>query len=284
MRVTFLLICLISFVPRAAADTLATSIVPLQSWAQALLSEEHDVLVLIGPGQSPELFEPSARQLTRLADAKVLFTVGAPFEANLIPRLAGMFGGLEVLELGRDLERLDWVGSEEHGHSGDPDPHVWVAPANGAALIVEMSGALTARFPADAEGIRVRADELASRYRAVDDELSRLLRPLQGQDLLAYHPALGYFAHAYGFRQVAVETGGTGPGAKHLTRLSTQMHEQSLRVLVVEPQFAPQRARSVAASMGLAVLEFDPLGADLATGLREFGHALLLAGQIKEQP
>ena len=35
------------------------------------------------------------------------------------------------------------------------------------------------------------------------------------------------------------------------------MEGQSLRVLVVEPQFAPQRARALAGSLGLEVVIFD---------------------------
>ena len=277
MRLIACLISVLLFAAPARADV-ATSILPLQAWAEELLGEE--VLVLVGPGQSPALFEPTGRQITQLAGAEQFFAIGVPFETALLPRLRRMFPELQIVELGRDLERMQWP--EVHGHEEphEGDPHVWLDPDLAVALIAEMAEALTHHGPE----IPQRAAAMQERFRALDERLASKLVPLAGQELLAYHPALGYFAEAYGLRQGAVESGGSEPGARHLAAIASRMEGQSLRVLVVEPQFAPHRARALAGSLGLEVVVFDPLASDLVVELDAFADALLEAARPGGQP
>lgn len=274
----FLVICLLASAIPAHAGV-AVSILPLQSWAAELLGE--DVQVLVGPGQSPALFEPTGRQLAQLAQAEVFFAIGVPFEAALLPRLQRMFPELRIVTLGEGIERLAWPEVDGHDHAnGSDDPHVWLDPSHAAGLIAEMAAVLGERDPDQAEAIGARATAMQERFFSLDARLRVRLEPLRGQTILAYHPALGYFAEAYGLTQAAVESGGTEPGARHLTALASRMESQSLRVLVVEPQFAPHRARSVAGSLGLDVLVFDPLATDLIAELDRFSMDLLaIAGE-----
>lgn len=277
-----LLLCL----PAAsgARAEVATSIVPLQAWARELLGEGHEVSVLVQPGQSPELFEPTSRQLAGLASSEVFFAIGVPFEVTLLPRLARMFEDLQIVELGAGIERITWPDHGDHGPALDGDPHVWLDPEIAAQLVDEMAAVLAVREPGRADVIVARAAVMRARFEELDQRLTRRLAPLRGGTVLAYHPALGYFAAAYGLRQLAVESGGTAPGARHLARLAGEVQERSLRVLVVEPQFAPQRARSLAGSLGLEVVVFDPLAADLVAELEALADALIDARSATEQP
>jgi zinc transport system substrate-binding protein len=279
-----LIVSLLLILAGSAQAEVATSILPLQSWAQELLAEKVTVEALVGPGQSPALYEPTARQLVRLSEARLLFTIGVPFEAALIPRLGRMFPELEIIELGQSIRRQGWPEIDPHSPLAAGDPHVWLDPAHAAALITEMSDVLAGLYADDAAEIRVRAAGMVSRFAGLDTRLAELLLPLKGQEVLAYHPALGYFASAYGLKQVAVESGGTEPGARHLSWLADRLEHQSLRVLVVEPQFAPQRARSLAKSLDLTVVMLDPLAVDLVAELDRFALALLAANSIEDQP
>ena len=282
---TLILSLLLIFLALAGSATaeVVTSILPLQSWAQELLAEA-EVGVLVGPGQSPALYEPTAKQLTELSGAELFFAIGVPFEAALLPRLRRMFPSLQIIELGQGIERHGWPEIDPDGMTHGEDPHLWLDPAHAATLITEMSDVLANHYQDDAVEIRNRAAALVSRFTELDARLAVTLVPLHGQEILAYHPALGYFAAAYGLKQLAVESGGTEPGPRHLAWLASRIEEQSLRVLVVEPQFAPQRARSLAKSLQLSVLVLDPLAVDLVAELDRFALALLAVNSNEDQP
>ena len=267
-----------------ARAEVVTSILPLQAWAQELLGGKDAAQVLVGPGQSPALYEPTSRQLVKLAAARLFFGIGVPFEAALVPRLQRMFPELEIIELGQLINRRGWPEVDSRSPSSAGDPHVWLDPAHAAVLITEMSDVLAGFYVEDAAPIRARAAAMVARFGDLDARLARMLAPLRGQEILAYHPALGYFASAYGLEQVAVESGGIEPGARHLSQLAARMEEQSLRVLVVEPQFAPQRARALAKSMGLGVVVLDPLAPDLVAELERFAIALLAVDSNEVRP
>jgi zinc transport system substrate-binding protein len=283
MRTLILSLSLVGFVLAGSANAeVVTSILPLQAWAQELL--EGEVGVLVGPGQSPALYEPTARQLTALSGAEVFFAIGVPFEAALVPRLRRMFPSLEIIELGRGIKRQAWPETDPDGIAHGADPHLWLDPAHAATLVAEMSDVLAGHYEDDAVEIRARAEAMVARFVDLDTRLADRLIPLQGQEILAYHPALGYFATAYGLKQLAVESGGAEPGPRHLAWLADRMEGQSLRVLIVEPQFAPQRARSLAKSLELSILVLDPLAVDLVAELDRFALALLAANSHEEQP
>ena len=58
----------------------AASIVPLADFCRQIGGEKVEVQVLIPPGASPHVFEPSPKMLTYLANARVLVFVGAGLE------------------------------------------------------------------------------------------------------------------------------------------------------------------------------------------------------------
>ena len=65
----------------AAKLDVAVSIVPEAYFASQVGGDRVVVHTLVAPGQSPHTFEPTARQMSELAKAKIYFTIGMPFEA-----------------------------------------------------------------------------------------------------------------------------------------------------------------------------------------------------------
>ena len=74
--------------------------------------------------------------------------------------------------------------------------------------------------------------------------------------------------------QLAVESGGTDAGPRHLVGLAEQLRAHEVERLFVQPQFSPQRARSLASTLGVEVFEIDPLAPDVARMLRDLAAAL----------
>jgi zinc transport system substrate-binding protein len=67
---------------------------------------------------------------------------------------------------------------------------------------------------------------------------------------MVFHPAWGYFAHAYGLKQVPIEIEGKDPKPAQLKELIQHARENDIKVIFVQPQFSTKSAEVVAREIG----------------------------------
>jgi zinc transport system substrate-binding protein len=264
-----------------ARPSVFVSIEPLRFFAERIGGDMVDVHVLVAPGQSPATYEPTARQMTQMAEAVLYFVVGVPMEGQLIPRIRRSFPDLKIvdtrggLELEPIADGLREDGGREHTHSGI-DPHVWLDPRRARKIAHNVYQALEETAPAN------RADFFRN-YHALDEELvglykevAAILEPDRGKEIVVFHPAYGYFADAFGLKQLAIEAGGVTPGSKHLADIIELARDRGVKAIFVQPQFSSTTAAAVAAAVGAELVTLDPLAADYAANLRK------MAGEIHD--
>ena len=79
---------------------------------------------------------------------------------------------------------------------------------------------------------------------------------------------MGYFARAYGLKQVPIEIEGKNPKPAQLKELITHAKEEGIKVVFVQPQFSTKSATLVANEIGGQVAFADPLSEDWMKNLR----------------
>ena len=82
---------------------------------------------------------------------------------------------------------------------------------------------------------------------------------------MVFHPAWGYFAHAYGLRQVPIELEGKDPKPAELQGLIEHARGSGIRVIFVQPQFSTKSAALVAKAIGGQVVFADPLAGGIGS-------------------
>ncbi|MBI5523564.1 MAG: zinc ABC transporter substrate-binding protein [Desulfarculus sp.] len=277
--------------PAAAAPAwqVATGIPPLGYLLERLTGGQAGVRVLVGPGQNPHTYEPTPRQRAALAQAKAYFKLGLPFENTLLAKLNTGPEGLKVVDLAQGLE-LAPAPEEDHHHGdarhgqkhqeekdhdeGELDLHLWLSPRLTQHLVRAMAQALKDLDPAGAAGYDQRLQALLADLERVDQHLAQVLAPHRGSYFLVYHPAFGYFGRDYGLKQVAVETGGKEPGARHLAGIIKKARERHIKVIFVQPQFPQKSAQQVAREIGGAVVAMDDLAPDYLANLERLAREL----------
>jgi zinc transport system substrate-binding protein len=86
---------------------------------------------------------------------------------------------------------------------------------------------------------------------------------------MVFHPAWGYFAHAYGLKQVPIEIEGKDPKPAQLKELIQHARENGIKVVFVQPQFSTKSAELVAREIGGQVAFANPLAEDWMANLRQ---------------
>lgn len=279
--------------------SVVVSIPPQATFVQRIGGDRVGVDVLVGPGQTPETYEPTPQQMARLASARVYFRIGVPFETALAPRLARGFRGLRIVDVCEGIDLLpvaEGHAAHEHrhapasprkgttAHSDARDPHVWLDPRLVARQLAIISRTLSEFDPAHAALFERNREEFAAELNSLHRELVQLLAPYRGRRFYVYHPAFGYLAAAHGLIQVAVETGGREPTSRELTGLIERARADRVQVLYTQPQYTARGAQAMAEVLGARLVVLDDLAADYAANLRSIGRLLAAGFGASEAP
>ena len=249
------------------------SILPQKYFVERVGGDRVEVDVLVLPGQSPATYSPPPQQLTRLARAQVYFRIGVPFEKSLIPKIESAMKDLLIVDTrdGIPLRKIegDHHHEEHNHHEGGMDPHIWLSP-----VLVKMQAeiiyeTLLTIDPESKDEYKGNYDSFVKDLDELHERIKTALAPIKGRMLFVFHPSFGYFADAYGLRQVAVETGGKEPSARQVVRLIEMAKKEKVEVIFVQPQFSRKSAQTVAREINGAVVPLDPLAEDYLGNLED---------------
>lgn len=256
----------------AGKPSVFVSIQPQAGLAKAIAGDLADVHTLVGEGQSPHGYEPTARQLATLGDADALLTIGVPFETHLLKKIAPIYPDLPIIETDGGI-KLRTMPHEHHGEActhdhGETDPHIWLSPANVIVIAATISKAMETTDPGNREVYRANFETLAEELRQLNTEITDRLAPFKGSRFYVFHPSFGYFADAYGLEQIPIELDGKAPSPRQLVALIEQARIDGVNVVFVQKQFPADSATAIAEAIGGSVVQLDPLAEDVVANLR----------------
>ena len=91
---------------------------------------------------------------------------------------------------------------------------------------------------------------------------------------MVLHPSWGYFAKAYGLRQIAVEIEGKEPKPKELIHLLKEAREAQVKAIFIQPEFSDNAAKIIAKELEIPVIKVTPLAADWSENLLMIAKAI----------
>ena len=261
------------------------SILPQAYFLERIGGSHVDVEVLIGAGQSPHSYEPTPKQMAKLATAKAFFSIGVPVEKGVLRKIRQSHKQLIIVETQqgityRYLAGHDYEHGEAHGKDRkpegkkEPDPHIWMAPKLVKIQARNICDALNRLDPAHKKEYAANMRAFDADLDRVDARISRSLAPFKGRKMYVFHPSFGYFADAYGLIQVPIEIEGKEPGARQLTKFIDRAKKDGVKVMFVQPQFSARSAEAVAKAIGGVVVPIDPLARDYLANLDRIAAAV----------
>ncbi|MDF7825571.1 zinc ABC transporter substrate-binding protein [Pontiellaceae bacterium B12227] len=252
------------------------SIPPQAGLVKAIAGDAFDVRVLVGEGQSPHAYEPTARQLSALGDAKALFTIGVPFEKSLLKKIGPLYPELPIIETDEKIKKRSMPHAHHGEHCshdhGETDPHVWLDPRQLDEILWKICEGLMQADPENAQQYRIAAEKMALHGLV---QMDARLEKHKGARFYVFHPSFGYFADAYGLIQVPIELDGKAPSPRQLADLIEQAQVDGVKVIFVQKQFPADSANAVAKAIGGAVVHLDPLAEDVVANLQQIADALV---------
>jgi zinc transport system substrate-binding protein len=251
-----------------ARPSVVVSIHPLYDLVRQVAGADADVVRILPVGASPHVFDPTPRDVARLARADLAITVGGLdlWLRDLLDAAGGSALRLELLT----LPAVQALLLRDFPDLAPADPssaiawnaHLWLDPRTVAAALPDVAAALAAVDPDRAEAYRSRAAALAEDLAVLDAELAATLAPVAGAAFVPFHDAWPYFAARYGL-DLIVEIEpfpGREPSPAYLGMALRLVRESGARAIFSETQLNRRPAEVVADEAGVALFELDPLG------------------------
>jgi zinc transport system substrate-binding protein len=254
----------------AAPLPVFVSILPQKYFVERVGGEQVAVSVMVGPGQSPETYEPTPKQMAALSQARLYFSIGVAFEDSWMKRIQAANPTLRVVPMQRGVALLPLTGPG--GESDGIDPHLWTSPQRVKLMAGNVRDALIQADPDHRGDYESNYRTFAAGMDKLDRDIRAILASAKGKRFMVFHPSWGYFAHDYGLRQIPIEAEGKEPGAKSLARVIDLGKREGVKVIFVQTQFSRRTAETVAVAIGARVVGVDPLAENYPQNLLRVAH------------
>ena len=260
-RAIFLVLLLLGLLgPQASALKVCTLHPLLTDLAKQVGGGDVEVVSLMPAGSDPHHFSPSAAQLARMSNSRIVLAMGKRLE-NYLPKLQdNLKQGQVIYEVGRTIPSITvkegplFVCCPVHAR-GSIDPHWWHSIKN----MQRASTALAKEFgeldPANKGAYEARAKAYNKRLDGLrvwaKNEVSKV--PRSARKLATAHAAWGYFCKEFGFKSVPVQGLNKEQNAspKYLQETIDVIKSQKVRAVFPEDMANPRVLKSITQQTGV---------------------------------
>ncbi|UCF95502.1 MAG: zinc ABC transporter substrate-binding protein [Desulfobacterales bacterium] len=274
----------------ASAFPVFVSILPQKYFVSQIGGSRVDISVMVAPGANPENYEPKPRQMAALSKARLYFAIGVPFEKTWLTKIAAGNPEMRIVRtqegitpraMATDFHRGAHNHLQKEGHAqtrglqqesehGIYDPHIWLAPSLVMIQARHIFDALAACDSAHRSEYEKNYHKFVAELAELDSELKRILAGRGAAcEFMVFHPAWGYFADAYGLRQVPIEIEGKDPKPAQLKEMIEHAKRKGIKVIFAQPQFSVRSAQAIARAIEGRVIPADPLAPNWPENLRQ---------------
>jgi len=246
-----LLASLLSASPLKAAERLnvVASFTIVADFIRNVGGDRVNLATLVGASGDVHVYTPAPSDAKRIAEARLVIINGLGLEGWL-PRLVQSSGSkAQVVTASNGIAPLR-LGSEA-------DPHAWQSIPNAKVYVTNISNALTAADPEDAEFFRSQTKAYLEKLDQLDREIRAAVAkiPPERRKVISTHSAFGYFAAEYGIQFIAplgVSTE-TEPSARDIAGIINQIKSQKIPAVFLENISDDRLIRRIAAETGAKV-------------------------------
>lgn len=255
------------------------SIPPQSHFVKAIGGPHVDISVMVSPGQNPASYEPSPRQMVKLARADIYFAIGVPFESAWLKKFAAANPDMRIIHTETGIEkkpihRHSGHHKTDHSHEGIRDPHIWLSPPLVMVQARHIMTGLTSHDSANKADYEKNYTAFINRLLELDTFLLNIFADIKRPAFMVFHPSWGYFADAYGLEQIAIEIEGKDPKARDVTALIQTARKNNISVIFAQPQFSVKQAKIIAREIGGTLVQADPLAENWEQNLKQVASAI----------
>ncbi len=256
--------------------TIYTTVYPLSYFAQRIGGDFVEVSSIYPAGASEHTFEPTQKDMMKLADADVFFYIGLGLEGfienakktlakedvTMVATAANVSDEKLAVSTGHthDEEEAqhdhDHATEEEHGHEdhdhGNIDPHVWLSPIISQDLAFSIKNTLVEKMPEQEATFTTNYEDLVKELQGLDKDFKAMADKAQEKSFFVSHAAFGYIAGQYGLKQIPIAglNSQNEPSQKELTAIVDKANDLHIHYILFEQNVSSKLAEVIQKEVG----------------------------------
>jgi len=241
---------------------------PVYEFVKQVGGDKVDVVMLIPPGAEPHDWEPTAKDIIQIKDAKIFAYHGIGFEPVEKLLKKDVLGNALPLEITKDVTKLPASHEDEeeehgHGHGEDHkyDPHTWLDPVSVQQEVNTIAQALASVDEKNAEVYKKNAETYNKKLADLDEKYKKTLSGMTNKEIVTSHKAFAYLANRYGFEQLGIM--GISPDAEptpdKMAKITEFCREHKVKYIFFETLTSPKLAQTIAKETGAQLLVLNPI-------------------------
>ena len=247
---------------------IAVTIVPEQTFVEAVCGDLVEVVVLVPPGSSPENYEPTPKVMEKFSKSSLYFSIGVPTEeANILPKVTD----IKTIAL-QDEVALTY--DDRTFESGERDPHIWLSPKRAKVMIEVISREMGKLDESNKEIYEKNAKAYIEQLDELDEEIKASLIGVQNKKIIVYHPAFGYLADDYGLEMYALEEEGKESTVMHLQEMIDLAKKENIKAIFYQDEIDSSQSKAFAEEIGGKTVQLSPLAANYINNLKKMADTI----------
>ena len=230
---------------------------------------------LMGSGVDPHLYKASEGDVTKLANADIIFYNGLHLEGKLVEVFEKM-RNIKTVALSDTLDKKTLIGSEYF--ASNYDPHIWFNTDYWIQITQYVANTLSDALPEKKEIFQANSTAYITQLKALKANIKSTIAtlPEDKRILVTAHDAFNYFGKAYGFKVLGLQgiSTATEAGVQDVQKLSAFIIENKIKAIFVESSVPKRTIEALQAAV-------NSKGNNVAIGGSLYSDALGNAGTIE---
>jgi zinc transport system substrate-binding protein len=259
-----------------------TTVFPIEDFTKKIGGEHVEVQSIYPPGADEHTFEPSQKDMIKMADGEIFFYVGMGLE-GFVEKSKTILENedVKVVPVSKDIEvEHEEAGHDEEEHAGDDhghtedehaegdhehhhdvDPHIWLNPEYSKHMAEVIAGTLSKTMPEHKEEFQSNLKDLNVDLDALDADFKKMAETAPNKTFYVSHAAYSYWEERYGLHQEAIAGLNTSdePSQQELKKIIDQAKKDDVQYILFEQNVSSRLTEVVQKELGAKSLHLHNL-------------------------
>jgi zinc transport system substrate-binding protein len=229
---------------------------PLREFAMAVGKDKIEVVTMVPEGVEPHDFEPKAKDLMQLSEAKIFVYNGLGMESWVDKSLSSIDNKkLNVVDASKGSNLIKNISEDEIKEHGQYDPHIWLSLKEAQGETKNIKDALIKVDEKNKDYYEKNYEEFINSLDKLYTDYKGKFENLQNKSFVTGHAAFGYLCRDFGLNQQSVEGvfAEGEPTAAKLKELVDYSKKNNVKTIFVEELASPKVSETLATEVNAKV-------------------------------